>query len=125
MIRDLSSKQDGNLSDYLLSHEQGHFDIAYAISERLNKEIADVRVAAISATRQNAYDRAHALMVSVTSQVVNAYLNELNDATELYDSINQTDHSVNEPEQLQWNAYLPGVEWGTGPELLAPPNLRN
>lgn len=74
-------------TDYILKHEQGHFDIAEIFARKLNKEIKGYL----------AKSNNHEGMNSIYSRL----MQEKRDMQELYDSA--TNHSINKTRQSEWN----------------------
>jgi len=74
-------------TDYILKHEQGHFDIAEIFARKLNKEI----------TLYLAKNKRHEELNKIYTKV----MNEKRDTQQLYDS--ETNHSINKTQQASWN----------------------
>ncbi len=86
--KDMSWVKEENKSDFLLKHEQGHFDICELVSRRFRKEISDT-----SLTDQN--------YASVTRDLINKYKTMNADLQAEYDR--ETENSSNVEEQLRWS----------------------
>lgn len=74
-------------SDYILKHEQGHFDIAEIFARKLNKEI----------TAFLAKSKQHEELNKIYTQV----MNEKGDLQQLYDD--ETNHSIHKTQQTAWD----------------------
>ena len=74
-------------TDYILKHEQGHFDIAEIFSRKLNKEIKEYL----------AKSRNHEGLNPIYSKL----MSEKREMQEEYDS--ETNHSINKSKQAEWN----------------------
>lgn len=73
-------------SDYILKHEQGHFDIAEIFSRKLNKEIQEYL----------SKNRDHRGLNPLYTKV----MNEKREMQEEYDI--ETNHSINKRKQAEW-----------------------
>jgi len=74
-------------TDYILKHEQGHFDIAEIFARKLNKEIKEYL----------AKSNNHEGMNPIYSKL----MQEKRDMQSLYDS--ESNHSINKTKQAEWN----------------------
>ena len=74
-------------TDYILKHEQGHFDIAEIFARKLNKEIKEYL----------AKNNNHEGMNPIYSKL----MQEKRDMQALYDS--ESNHSINKTKQAEWN----------------------
>lgn len=85
---DLSWFDKSIQSDWLLQHEQGHFDIAEIFARKLKKEMSNILF-----PKNNDCNK-------VVTDMYDKYFNEMKKMQELYDK--ETDHSRNRNEQLRW-----------------------
>jgi len=74
-------------TDYILKHEQGHFDIAEIFARKLNKEI----------TLFLAKSKQHEDLNKIYTRV----MNEKRDMQQEYDD--ETNHSINKRQQAEWD----------------------
>ena len=74
-------------TDYILKHEQGHFDIAEIFARKLNKEITEFL----------AKSKQHEELNKIYTRV----MNEKHDMQQEYDD--ETNHSINKGKQTEWN----------------------
>ena len=74
-------------TEYILKHEQGHFDIAEIFARKLNKEV----------TLFLAKSKRHEELNGIYTKV----MNEKRDTQQLYDE--ETNHSINKSQQAAWN----------------------
>ena len=74
-------------TEYILKHEQGHFDIAEIFSRKLNKEIREYLA------KSNKHEGLNPIYTRV--------MTEKREMQEEYDE--QTNHSINKSKQAQWN----------------------
>jgi hypothetical protein len=74
-------------TDYILNHEQGHFDIAEIFARKLNKEI----------TLFLAKSKQHEELNKIYTKV----MNEKRDTQQEYDE--ETNHSINKGQQAAWD----------------------
>jgi hypothetical protein len=74
-------------TDYILNHEQGHFDIAEIFARKLNKEI----------TLFLAKSKQHEELNKIYTKV----MNEKRDTQQQYDD--ETNHSINKTQQAAWD----------------------
>ena len=84
-------KDDEN--DFLLKHEQGHFDINEIFARKIRKAIKEAKL-----NKVNANSDFRSLQVK--------YFTLLNEEQILYD--NETKHSVNKIKQLEWDEKIKG-----------------
>jgi hypothetical protein len=75
-------------NDYILKHEQGHFDITYTNSLRLRKTLKEHRF-----TLQNINDE--------VKKIMNTSYDDNSKEQDLYDS--ETNHSIIKEKQEEWN----------------------
>lgn len=78
-------------NDYILNHEQGHFDLAESYARQLNKELDEY-----SFNRQTASDDLNKIYGRVMKQLV--------EAQDQYDR--QTNHSLDSAKQREWDAKI-------------------
>lgn len=76
------------LTDYILNHEQRHFDISELFARKMRKELSEAK---LNARNFNAKYTA----------IYNKIVAEHNDYQDLYD--NQSEHSIDEDGQTRWN----------------------
>jgi hypothetical protein len=76
------------ITDYILNHEQRHFDISELFARRFRKELSEAK---LTATNFNAKYKA----------IYNSIVAQHNDYQDLYDL--QSEHSIDEEGQTQWN----------------------
>lgn len=74
-------------NDYILSHEQGHFDIAEIFARKLNKEVKEY----LSKSRNH----------EGLNPIYTKLMNEKREMQEDYDI--ETNHSINKAKQAEWN----------------------
>ena len=74
-------------TDYILKHEQGHFDIAEIFARKLNKEITEFL----------AKSKQHEELNKIYTKV----MNEKSDLQKLYDD--ETNHSIKKIRQAAWD----------------------
>jgi len=74
-------------TDYILSHEQGHFDIAEIFARKLNKEMSTYHF------NKKTYRKD-------LSSIYRAILDEKEEMQNNYDK--ETDHSINKAKQVEW-----------------------
>jgi len=74
-------------TDYILSHEQGHFDIAEIYARKLFKALKEYRPDVDKANKE-------------VNKIYEKIMNELHDAQLQYDR--ETNFSINKPEQNRW-----------------------
>lgn len=75
-------------SDYLLNHEQRHFDIAELFAQKLRRELAGIRITARNYPR-------------VKREVIQRIFQEYVDYDESYDR--QTVHGIDQDAQAEWD----------------------
>jgi hypothetical protein len=73
-----------NKTDYLLKHEQYHFNLAEIIARRMRKDISTIKTPAISAVKK----------------IFDERMQEFEALQQLYDE--ETKHSIDTLEQLKW-----------------------
>ena len=97
-----------NVDDYILKHEQGHFDITEIYSRILRKAIAEMKF--------KKYD-------TIGSEVQKVFNQKSNDCEKLQDQYDhETDHSKKKEEQYRWDAKIATMldslsDWST-PEFM-------
>ena len=74
-------------TDYILKHEQGHFDIAEIFARKLNKEVKEY----LSKSSNHAG----------LNPIYTKLMNEKREMQEDYDT--ETNHSINKAKQAEWN----------------------
>jgi predicted secreted Zn-dependent protease len=74
-------------TDYILSHEQGHFDIAEIIARKLNKALGEYQF------NKKTYQKD-------LSKIYNTLMKEKEDMQNTYDR--ETNHSIKKKEQAAW-----------------------
>ncbi|OFY83920.1 MAG: hypothetical protein A3F72_07945 [Bacteroidetes bacterium RIFCSPLOWO2_12_FULL_35_15] len=75
-------------NDYLLKHEQGHFDLNEIYARQIRKELTKTKFTL-------------GTLNLVFKDIVKKYFNQLNAVQELYDS--ETKHSKDKKKQEEWN----------------------
>ena len=76
-----------NKSEYILGHEQGHFDIAEIFARRLNKEMSEYEY------NQTSYPQD-------LKKIYEEVMKDKEDMQNEYDD--ETDHSINRVKQAEW-----------------------
>lgn len=74
-------------TDYILSHEQGHFDIAEIYARRLNKALKEYKHDVSKANKE-------------INKIYEKVMHELSAAQAQYDR--ETNFSIDKPEQIRW-----------------------
>jgi hypothetical protein len=74
-------------TDYILNHEQGHFDIAEIFARKLNKEIKEYL------SKSNKHEG--------MNPIYSKLMQEKRDMQTLYDE--ESNHSINKTKQAEWN----------------------
>ena len=74
-------------TEYILKHEQGHFDIAEIFARKLNKEIKEYL------SKSNNHEG--------MNPIYSKLMQEKRDMQSLYDS--ESNHSINKAKQAEWN----------------------
>src|SRR6187401_2909837 len=74
-------------NDYILKHEQGHFDIAEIFARKLNKEIKEYL------SKSNKHEG--------MNPIYSKLMQEKRDMQTLYDE--ESNHSINKTKQAEWN----------------------
>jgi Bacterial protein of unknown function (DUF922) len=74
-------------NDYILKHEQGHFDIAEIFARKLNKEIS------LFLAKSKQHEELNKIYTKV--------MNEKRDMQQQYDD--ETNHSINKRQQAEWD----------------------
>jgi len=88
VFNETKSFYKSDTSKYLLSHEQGHFDLTEIYARKLRQDLIkqDLRLTNYQGVFDSLYEQVHS---------------ELNKSQALYDS--ETDHSRNLDQQKKWN----------------------
>src|SRR4051812_24206494 len=81
-------------NDYILNHEQGHFDLAEAHARKLHKDLLEYKFNSATVSKD---------LNSIYDKVMKAHVS----AQEQYDL--QTDHSLDTAKQRQWDAKITGM----------------
>jgi hypothetical protein len=81
-------------NDYILKHEQGHFDLAEAHARELHKELLDYKFNSATVSKD-------------LNKIYNQVMKEHVSAQEAYDQ--QTNHSLDSVKQKQWDAKISGM----------------
>jgi hypothetical protein len=75
-------------TDYILSHEQGHFDITEIFARKLNKSLKEYTVGNIKSLSKD------------LNKIYQNTMHELNHYQDVYDS--ETNFSINKEQQAEW-----------------------
>ncbi len=87
-------------NDYILAHEQKHFDLTEVFARKLNKELKE-------------YKFNNATVGDDINRIYQGMVNELTYTQQQYDK--ETDHSRNPPVQLEWNNRIDSLLKVTAP----------
>jgi hypothetical protein len=75
-------------TDYILSHEQGHFDITEIFARKLNKSLAEYTVGNVKSLNKD------------LNKIYESTMHQLNNMQNVYDS--ETNFSINKEKQAEW-----------------------
>jgi hypothetical protein len=84
-----------NVNEYILKHEQGHFDITEIYARILRKELQEMKF------------KKYETLGNEVQQVFNKNSKACDDMQDQYD--NETDHSKKKEEQYLWDAKIAGM----------------
>jgi predicted secreted Zn-dependent protease len=87
-------------NDYILAHEQKHFDLTEVFARKLNKELKE-------------YKFNNATVGDDINRIYQGMVNELTYTQQQYDK--ETDHSRNPPVQQEWNNRIDSLLEVTAP----------